>query len=156
MTGDKLLLRKLGEETLYSSKGHFKASDLRRNLVLFTIWICVILSILDLMGVFKNDTWLDAMGLFGGIALLLWNEGEGKDYKTKHKEIGEKYLNLHKQIRACYIIDTCDEAKITELNNKVIEMDAMNRPDIPWAARMWAKYSIEKWGETDNWFSTTN
>jgi len=35
----KELLRKLGEETIYSAKGHFKACDLRRQLVTNTIWI---------------------------------------------------------------------------------------------------------------------
>lgn len=46
---EKELLRKLGEETIYSAtclrathrqKGHFKACDLRRQLVTYTIWLC--------------------------------------------------------------------------------------------------------------------
>jgi phosphate/sulfate permease len=48
---EKELLRKLGEETIYSAKGHFKACDLRRQLVTYTIWGCVALNILGVWGI---------------------------------------------------------------------------------------------------------
>lgn len=48
-TQKKELLKKLGEETLYSAKGHFKACDLRRQLVTYTIWICALLNIVGML-----------------------------------------------------------------------------------------------------------
>src|SRR5687768_807727 len=104
---EKELLRKLGEETIYSAKGHFKACDLRRNLVTTAIWTCVATSILDIMNIIPNDIWFDAIGLFGAIALLIWNEGDGKNYRGKHKEAAEKYLALHKEVRSCYFLNDC-------------------------------------------------
>lgn len=153
MEGKKELLRKLGEETLYSAKGHFKACDLRRNLITGVIWSCIVFSLLDLANLFESDTWLDILGLFGTIAILIWNEGDGKDYKTKQKQIGEKYLVLHKEIRACYFLDECNEDQVKALSDKVTKLDESDRPDIPVFAKWLAKRAIEISGETDNWFS---
>lgn len=152
---EKKLLKKLGEETLYSAKGHFKACDLRRNLVTYTIWVCAILNVVGIIGVHPYiDKWISAAGLFGTIALLIWNEGEGKEYRAKHKELGEKYLALHKQIRSCYFLDKCEADDVEELNKKVMQLDMENKLDIPGIARRWAKRSIESFDpETDNWFT---
>ena len=113
---EKELLRKLGEETLYSAKGHFKACDLRRNMVTTAIWACLVTSILDIMNIVPNDIGFDAIGLFGAIALLIWNAGEGKDYRAKHKEAAEKYLALHKEIRSCFYLSDCKGNMWTQPN----------------------------------------
>jgi len=150
---EKELLRKLGEETLYSAKGHFKACDLRRNVIALAIWVCVITSILDIMNLITNDIWFDAIGLFGAIALLIWNEGEGKNYRAKHKEAAEKYLALHKEIRSCYFLSDCDKTQVEQLSKTVIQFDQSEKPEIPSYARKWAKKAIESNDpETDNWF----
>ena len=150
---EKELLKKIGEETLYSAKGHFKAVDLRRTLVTTAIWLCVITSILDIMNLLKNDVWFDALGLFGAIALLIWNEGDGKNYRAKHKEAAEKYLALHKEIRSCFFLSDCSKTEVERLSKAVIELDASEKPEIPGFARRWAKRAIEsKDPETDNWF----
>lgn len=150
---EKDLLRKLGEETIYSAKGHFKACDIRRNLVTSAIWLCVITSILDIMNIVSNDLWFDAIGLFGAISLLIWNEGDGKNYRGKHKDAAEKYLALHKEIRACFFLSQCTPTNVEELSKKVSEFDRAEKPEIPGLARRLAKRAIEKSGETDNWFS---
>ncbi len=150
---EKELLKKLGIETIYSAKGHFKSCDLRRNLVTLTIWLCMVLNVVGLIGINSVlDKWLTAVGLFGTVALLMWNEGDGKDYRSKHKQIGEEYLALHKEIRSCYFITDCSNDKVQELNNKVIELDKKNKPEIPFMARKLAQKAIEKNDETDNWF----
>lgn len=151
---EKDLLRKLGEETLYSAKGHFKACDLRRQLVTSTIWACAILNVIGIMGLSQSvDKWLSAGGLLGTIALLIWNEGEGKNYRSKHKEAGEKYLSLHKEIRGCYFLSDCSQGVVEDLNKKVISFDKSEKPEIPGFARRWAKKTIERADpETDNWF----
>jgi len=150
----KELLRKLGEETLYSAKGHFKSVDLRRQLVTYTIWLCAAINILGFIGINSLvDKWLAALGLFGAIALLIWNEGEGKNYRAKHKEAAEKYLSLHKEIRSCFFLDDCDKQHVEQLSNQVIQFDKTEKPEISGFARRWAKRSIEKKdSETDNWF----
>jgi len=151
---NKELLKKLGEETLYSAKGHFKACDIRRYLITYTIWLCAILNVVGIIGIDSSvDKWLTAIGLFGTIALLIWNEGEGKNYRAKHKEAGEKYLALHKEIRACYFLKECNEEQVAALSKRVIEFDKSEKPEIPGFARKWAKKAIEsKDPETDNWF----
>lgn len=151
---EKKLLRKLGEETLYSAKGHFKACDLRRQLVTYTIWGCAVLSIVSLIGIHPVvDKWIGGIGLLGTIALLLWNEGEGKNYRAKHKLSGEAYLSLHKEIRACYFLSSCTPAQVEEISTRVIAFDKSDKPEIPGFARRCAKKAIEgKDPETDNWF----
>ncbi|MCB8931603.1 MAG: hypothetical protein M9940_03845 [Bacteroidetes bacterium] len=151
---EKELLRKLGEETIYSAKGHFKACDLRRQLVTYTIWGCVVLNILGVWGINPSiDKALALISLFGTIALLLWNEGEGKNFRAKHKEAAEKYLALHKEIRSCYFLSDCDKQQVELLSKTVIQFDQSEKPEIPTYARKWAKKVIEgKNPETDNWF----
>jgi hypothetical protein len=151
---EKELLKKLGEETLYSAKGHFKSCDLRRQLVTYTIWGCVVLNILGVWGISPLiDKALALIGLFGTIALLLWNEGEGKNFRAKHKEAAEKYLALHKEIRRCFFLSDCDKTQVEELSKTVIQFDQTEKPEISGYARKWAKRAIEsKDPETDNWF----
>lgn len=149
-----ILLKKLGEETIYSAKGHFKSCDLRRQLITATIWLCVVLNILGIIGINTTvDKWLSAFGLFGTIALLLWNEGEGKNYRAKHKEVAEKYLALHKEIRELFFLKNTSSEEVKKISNKVISLDKSEKPEIPSYARKRAKKAIESNDpETDNWF----
>jgi len=149
----KELLKKLGEETIYSAKGHFKACDIRRNLITMTIWVCALLTVVGLIGINQTvDKWISAISLFGLIALLIWNEGEGKNYRAMHKKAGETYLTLHKEIRSCFFL-TDDVTSVAEsLSKKVAEFDQSDKPEIPSFARRIAKRAIEEKGETDNWF----
>ena len=150
---NKELLKKLGIETIYSAKGHFKSCDIRRNLITITIWMCAIVNII---GIFDFGhivgKIISAVGLFGTIALLIWNEGEGKNYKVRHKQVGEEYLALHKEIRRCFFSDACSDDEIKKLNDAVVKIDKSDKLDIPWIARKWAQKAIEKYDETDNWF----
>lgn len=154
---EKELLRKLGEETLYSAKGHFKSGDLRRQLVTYTIWLCAVLNIVAIIGINPTcDKLLSAVSLFGTIALLIWNEGEGKNYRAKHKQAAETYLSLHKEIRSCYFLGYCGKEEVGSLSKQVIEFDKSEKPDISGFARRWAKKVIEgEDPETDNWFKNT-
>ena len=154
MTQDNdTLLRNLGEETIYTAKGHFKACDIRRNLMTTTIWICALLNLLGLFD-FSSLTGkiMSGIGLAGTIGLLIWNEGEGKEYRSSHKKIAEKYLALHKEIRECFLTQNFDDDFIKSLNVKVRKLDQSTKPEIPWAAKYFAKKAIEKKGETDNWW----
>lgn len=149
----KILLKKLGEETIHSAKGHFKACDIRRNLITYTIWICALLNVVALIGIHPAvDKWVSGLSLFGLIALLIWNEGEGKNYRGVHKIAGETYLALHKEIRSYYFLNECAASEVESLSKKVIELDQSDRPEIPALARWFAKKAIDKNGETDNWY----
>ncbi|MGB3183776.1 MAG: hypothetical protein WBB45_20455 [Cyclobacteriaceae bacterium] len=152
-TSAKTQLRLLGEETIYTAKGHFKACDLRRISMRFTIWLC---ALLNLLGVFDlgnpASRIIAAIALFGTIALLIWNEGEGKSYRQRHREAAEAYLALHKEIRYAYHTETITEEDVRVLSQKVIAQDGATRPDIPWLARKWAQKAISQHNETNNWF----
>jgi len=151
---EKDLLKKLGEETIYSAKGHFKACDLRRQLITYTIWGCVALNVIGIIGLNPLiDKLFSAFGLFGTIALLIWNEGEGKNYRAEHKVAAEKYLALHKEIRISYFLNNISTTQVEELSKKVSKFDQSKKPEIPEFARKWAKKVIERNDpETDNWF----
>jgi hypothetical protein len=146
-------LKALGEETIYTAKGHLKAGDIRRNLVTITLWTGAVLSVISLIGITPPiDKWLGGVSTFSFIMLLLWDQGEGKNYRIRHNETGNAYLALHKEIRACHNSSTYNADLVNELNRKVRELDQKTKPDIPYLARRRAKLAIEKYGETDNWF----
>jgi hypothetical protein len=150
----KELLLRIGEETIYSAKGHFKACDLRRKAITLTIWLCAILNVIAIIGIHPSvDKWLSVVGLFGTMALLIWNEGEGKNYRANHKVAAEKYLALHKEIRSYYFLENYDKEQVEKLSQKVSQFDQSTKLEIPGMARKWAKKAIEKDDpETDNWF----
>lgn len=150
---EKGLLRKLGQETIYSSKGHFKSADVRRIQSKWVIVICMILNVVGLVGVSTMvDKWLSAIGLLGTFFLFYWDAEEGKEYRSRHKQAGEQYLALHKEIRECYHLTSCDADEVERLSKKVVQLDQASKPDIPFVARKWAQRAIEKNDETDNWF----
>lgn len=154
---ERELLRNLGIETIYSAKGHFKACDIRRKWITSTIWICSILTVVSLFDVDPvADKVLSGINLLGLLALLIWNEGEGKDYRARHKQVGESYLSLHKEIRESYFLEDYSKEHIIALGERVRKLDRSEKPDIPGVARRAAKKAIEKKGETDNWFLPSN
>lgn len=150
---EKELLLKLGEETIYTAKGHFKACDIRRILMTTTIWACAFLNIICLIGINSTfDRILTAISLTGLVALLIWNQGEEKDYRARHKQTAEKYLALHKEIRACYFLDNYSKEDVEELSKRVSVLDQSEKPELPGIARKLARSAIIKNTETDNWF----
>ena len=153
-TNMKKLVQKLGEDTIYSAKGHFKACDIRRVCVTTTIWICAIVSI---MGIAISNPILckvlSVVSLFGMIALLIWDSAANKEYCSNHKQVAEQYLALHKNIRAAFYLEFLSKEKIEELNNQVNEINQSCKWDIPLFARRLAKKAIEKKdSEVDKWF----
>ena len=151
---EKELLRKLGEETIYTAKGHFKSVDIRKSATKYTILACMILSLLGVIGVHEvADKWISATGVLLTFLLFYWDAEEGKDYRLRHKQVGEQYLALHKQIRTCYFLNECSSNRVNELSEQVIQLDQTNKPDISSIARKSAKNAILKNDETDNWFT---
>lgn len=148
------LLRKLGEDTIYTAKGHFKACDIRRACITTTIWICAILNVVGI--IISNPVLckvLSGISLLGMIALLIWDSAENKEYRSKHKQIAEKYLALHKEIRAAYSLGNFSNEDIAELNKRVNKLNQSCEWEIPFFARRLAKKAIEKEdSEVDKWF----
>ena len=68
---EKKLLRKLGEETLYSAKGHFKSADFRRIQTKWTIISCMVLNLVGVIGIllvpltFLGSQWHEAIKVNG-------------------------------------------------------------------------------------------
>jgi hypothetical protein len=151
---EKKLLLKMAEETIYSAKGHFKACDIRRNIITLTILACAALNILGIISICNIvDRYLSAICLFGTVTLLIWDYGERKDYVAKHKTTAEKYLALHKEIRSYYFLNKYSKEQVEQLNEKIIQLDQSEKLVIPYFARKLAKRAIEKEDpETDNWF----
>lgn len=153
-TNIKQLVQKLGEDTIYSAKGHFKACDIRRICVTTTIWICAIVSVIGIA--ISNPILckvLSVVSLFGMIALLIWDSAANKEYCSNHKQAAEKYLALHKDLRTAFYFDSLSKEKIEELNNEVNKLNQSCKWDIPLFARKWAKKAIEKKdSEVDKWF----
>lgn len=153
-TNTRKLVQKIGEDTIYSAKGHFKACDIRRVCVTTTIWICAIVSIIGIA--ISNPILckvLSVVSLFGMIALLIWDSAANKEYCSNHKQVAEQYLALHKSIRAAFYLEFLSKEKIEELNNQVNEINQSCKWDIPLFARRLAKKAIEKKdSEVDKWF----
>ena len=152
---NKKIIQKLGEDTIYTAKGHFKACDIRRTCIRITIWTCAIVNIIGL--IVSNPVLcrlLSCVSLLGMIALLIWDSSENKDYRNRHKQAAEKYLALHKEIRKAYYLDYISQQDILELSNRVIELDQNCELEIPFLARKRAKKAIEKRdSEVDKWFT---
>lgn len=153
-TNMRKLVQKLGEDTIYSAKGHFKACDIRRICVTTTIWVCAIINVL---GITISSPILckvlSAVSLFGMIALLIWDSAANKEYCSNHKQMAEKYLALHKDLRAVFYLASLSKEKIEELNYQVNEINQSCKLDIPLFARRLAKKAIEKKdSEVDKWF----
>lgn len=147
---NKTLLRKLAEETIYTSKGHFKACDIRRFLVSLAIWSCAIASVLDLA--FDWGKSLDIIGLIGAISLLIWNERDGHTFQSRHHQLANDYLALHKEIRELYYSDCITQDATQALSKKVRDTNKKKSIEISFLARKWAQRAIQKGEETDNWF----
>ena len=150
---NKDLLLKLGEETIYSAKGHFKSHDVRHRMITLTIWGCAAINVAGVIGL-ENETsrFLAVAGLLGTMALLIWNQGEGKEYRSRHKQAGERYLSLHKEARDLFFLNQLNIEDIEKLSKKVRKFDQSDKPNISWLARKLSKTAIESAGETDNWF----
>jgi DMSO reductase anchor subunit len=82
-------------------------------LITYTIQGCALLNVIGIIGINPTvDKILSSIGLIGMIALLIWNKGEGKNYRAKHKSAAEKYLALHKEIRSCYFLSKINEMQV--------------------------------------------
>ncbi len=153
-TNAKELIQKLGEDTIYSAKGHFKACDIRRICIKFTIWGCAMINIAEFIipETFYSKI-LSAISLLGMIALLIWDSAENKEYRSRHKQMGELYLALHKELRTAYYLESFSKEIIEEFNEKISELNKNCELEIPCFARRRAKKAIErKDSEVDKWF----
>lgn len=153
-------LRKLGEDTIYSAKGHFKASDQRREMTKFVIWSCAVLNTIGISILSWPIPYLSpaisVLSFLGSVMLLVWNEGDGKTYAEDHMKVGEQYLSLHKRLREYYYRQNFTEQDLDAISEEIRNLDMSPKPIIPRRARLAAKKAIEfNDPETDNWFKTT-
>ena len=148
---EKDLLRKLGLETIYTAKGHFKAGDLRRWLVGVAVWGGVVASLFDILNLIADDRLFDGLGLLFSMALLIWYQNSGEKEETEHHKAAELFLELHMMIRDAYF--GVDDTETKALSERVRKLNKSKRPKIPRLAYKMARKAITKEdSETDNWF----
>lgn len=153
-------LQKLGEDTIYTAKGHFKASDQRRERTQFVIWSCAVMNTVGVSTLCCPIPYIGSLitvlSFLGSLFLLIWNEGGGKTYAEDHMKVGEQYLSLHKRLREYYLRHNFTEQDLDAISEEIRNLDMSPKPIIPRRARLAAKKAIESNDpETDNWFKTT-
>jgi hypothetical protein len=156
---DRIQLKRIGAETIYTAKGHFKSADLRRTSIKWTLFICVGLSVISLADFeFIPSKIISAVSLIATILLLMWKQGEEKDFCRNHRKSAEEFLALHKRIRNAYDSKKVSEKDIKELTEEFSSLCRQSdRPPITYWGKFWAKKAIENTNvqdrETDNWFT---
>lgn len=159
---EKDLLKKIGEETIYTAKGYFKCFDsasIARNALMWLNLIIMIAVIsVSLCCSCKGevscccDGWQKALTILSliDIIFLLYLEGAcSNSYLCECHKLANTYLGIHKKVRSLFHSGTGDVAPLTE---EVVQLDSQERPRIHAFARWLAKRAIEKNGEVDLWF----
>jgi len=153
----KELLQKMGEETIYTAKGHFKSADYNR---ICTRSLLLLSLVADVVGLLIEGNWgtaLNLAGIVSAVILLVKDAEDGKDQRRKHQFLANKYLSLHKKLRSAFYNPNISEGDIQQLQLACEQLDTQKKnPDISLIPRIWAKWAIESWHETDEWWRISN
>jgi hypothetical protein len=146
------LLYQMAEDTAWSFKGHMKTADGYGFTLACLIVVPLVTSLLVL--IFDLPVFLQriaaAMGfLFSSLALtstLATNREKADQTISAHMELGNKYLDLHKEIKVLATdITTIDQEKLIGLQKKVGELDAQtSKLRITLIGRWWSWWKINK------------
>ena len=150
----KDLLLHIGESTAYSSKGHFKAADLRRITTYLFVVLNMILSIVCLTNLFdiKIIQICSVISLSLSILLLISETHGGLSICKGQMKYGNEYLELHNLALKFYLSENCTEEQKDDLFNRLNQLNKEERPNINFGAKMWAKMSIEYCKEMNIWW----
>lgn len=152
------LLRQYGEDTAYSSKGHFKSAEFIRFRRRALLIINLILAILTIIDVLPPGIWpklLSALALCVSIFLLVSDlEKEPEEFRAHHR-FGNDYLALHKEIaHAFYMVaDGGPTMSPQEILKKINGLNSdIKRPPISFIGRRLSKFAIEYTKEMQPWW----
>lgn len=154
MIMSKNVLKQIGESAAYSSKGHFKTSDIRRLTTYIYITLNFALSILCLSNIVANF-WIQifsVISLFASVLLLISETHGGLSVCNEHEKYANLYLELHNDIYMLFQNDIPDENEVSQLTERLNQLNKKQRPNITIGGKYWAKYAIERSGEMNVWW----
>jgi hypothetical protein len=139
-------LMKHAEEVAYSSKGHFKSADWTKISLRIFISVPIILSIILI--VYSDwpkeiNRFLNCVSMiFSFLALaspLVNNQDQACKRVIDHMSLGNKYLDIYKQIRDLSTETTITNAQVAVISRKIRDLDKQtNDLRIPTVARIWS------------------
>jgi hypothetical protein len=161
MEQNKKLVRDWGEDTAYTAKGHFKAADVKKRQIFILLFINIIFAIVSITDCTFNicPIIIKIFGLISLIAsiwLLIDESQEGKNSFREHKNIGEEYLSLHKNLQRLFHKESpITDNEIQEISGCYNSLRKKDQPMISSIAHGMATKAIEKKGEMNTWWKNT-
>lgn len=152
---EKDVLKLYGENTAHSAKSHFKAADLRRNTNMFLIISIAVISVLNVSNLIPNPLFNKIIGVLAlafSVILLILQVHDGKNNHILHKQVAEEYLKLHYDIYHAYNDPNLSDKKITELKNRMNDLNSSSKPFVPYIAKKLAVKAIEEKEEIRVWW----
>lgn len=144
-------LYQIAEEAAYSSKGHFKTADWIKISLMLYIGVPLVTSVILL--IFQlGDMATRILSFFGFLFSIIAmtsvaanNRDKTSETIKKHMDLGNKYLDLHKQVRVEATKADIDTSALTSFTQKIAELDRETADlHICFAGRLWSKMCIKK------------
>lgn len=145
-------LKRIAIETAYSSKGHFKTADWTSWSLASYVAVPMATSLIQALFTLP-DIWDRALSLLGLLfsflaltSLLASNRDRANRTIETHMDIGNKYLEIHKEIRILMANpDGITSEQLIELQRRVSELDRNSRRyRISLIGRLWSKMRIKE------------
>lgn len=156
--GDKETIRRRGEDTAYSAKGHFKSADFYKSTMKWLISINILFAVFSIADLGDSDIVniitrvLGAVSLMASILILVRQSEDGKNITQRHMEIGEEYLDIHHQLQALYNQETVSKEEFEKVKLRLSRITKKSKPIINQLAIKMARRAIEKKGEMTTWW----
>lgn len=150
----KDLLLHIGESSAYSSKGHFKAADLRRSTTYLFLVLNMILSIVCLTNLIDSKLVqvCSIISLSASVLLLISETHGGLGICKDHMRFGNQYLELHNHAFKLHLNHKTTNEEKEALFDRLNQLNNTERPIVNFFAKLLAKFSIEKLGEMNIWW----
>lgn len=156
-SGAKRELQRLGEEAIYSAKGHFKTADCIGMAVIAYVTVPLLTSLV--IFIFNPIEFVEKLlALLGaGFSVLAissaWaNRSDKAERVVKgHMGLGNKYLELYKEMREAHSTDEVAPDAVSRLRHRLSALDnETSKTRIGLVGRFWAKWTLTS--EVDvNW-----
>lgn len=148
------LLLYIGECSAYSSKGHFKAADVRRNTTYLFLVLNMILSIICLTNLIDSKLIqiYSVVSLSASVLLLISESHGGLGICKDHMRFGNQYLDLHNHAFKLHLNQKTTNEEKEDLFDRLNQLNNTERPIVNYFAKLLAKLSIERSGEMNIWW----
>ena len=152
---NKDLIKEWGENTAYSTKGHFKTADLKRKWIKALIVINLLFAIFTLIDEIDNAIILKIFGvisLISSVLILVYESQENKNSVSNHMKIGDEYLNIHYELQELFHKENISEQELEQVSKKLKRINQKEKPIINGIAKKNAKKAIEEKNEMKKWW----